>query len=123
MRAVLNALGDPVFRREFLIPPTRNGLLRYLGISAEAWRELAGSELFRDTVNAAEERLADWRIEQILSLPGKDIKGLLFDLEQNYPVAPPAERREDAPHVLSMEEKRRRLRELFAEIREEDRHD
>lgn len=114
-RAVLNALGETVTVTEFLLPPTRRGLLYHLGLTEEDWHALARKAPHRTVVREAEARLADWRFQQILSLPGKDIKGLLFDLEQNYSCTPPAA---EAPPPLSLEAKRRCLRELYEELRD-----
>ena len=114
-RAVLNALGETVYVTEYLLPPTRQGLLHYIGLTAEEWHALAGTARHRRTVQEAEERLVDWRFRQILTLPGKDIRGLIFDLEQNYAKAPPAEA---APPPLSLQEKLQCLRELSAEFRD-----
>ena len=110
---VQNALGEPVTVTEFLLPPTRRGLLHYLSLTEEDWHALSRTPAKSAVVREAEARLIDWRFQQILSLPGKDIKGLLFDLEQNYSLAPPAA---EAAPSLSLEEKRRCLRELCAEL-------
>ena len=113
-RPVLNLLGQPVTVREYVVPPTRGGLLRALGIGAAAWRKLLADERFRAVAEEAEERLVEWRIEQILAAPGRDIKGILYDLERNYPAA---ETGGDAQSLLSLEDKERCLRELCEEIR------
>ena len=115
--AVLNALGEPITVTEFLLPPTRRGLLHFLSLAEEDWHALSRKPGAGAVVREAEERLVDWRFQQILSLPGKDIKGLLFDLEQNYSLTPPAA---EAAPALSLEEKRRCLRELYEELRENE---
>ena len=115
--AILNALGEPITVTEFLLPPTRRGLLHYLSLTEEDWHALSRKPGVSAVVREAEARLVDWRFQQILSLPGKDIKGLLFDLEQNYSLAPPAA---DAPPPLSLEEKRRCLKELYEELRQSE---
>ena len=115
--AVLNALGEVVTVTEFLLPPTRWGLLHSLGLTEEDWHALSRKPALSAVVRQAEARLVDWRFQQILSLPGKDIKGLLFDLEQNYSITPPVA---EAPPSVSLEEKRRCLKELCEELRENE---
>ena len=115
--AVLNALGEAVTVTEFLLPPTRWGLLHALGLTEEDWHALSRRPRHAAVVREAESRLMEWRFQHILTLPGKDIKGFLFDLEQNYSLTPPAA---DAPPTLSLREKRRCLEELYEELRQNE---
>lgn len=87
LREVRNDAGAAVTEREFVIPPTVGGLCAFLGISRETWARYCDGEenpQFRETARWAREQLLAWREKELLTRPGKDVKGVLFDLQVNY---------------------------------------
>ena len=85
---VENSLGEKVFTTEYLIKPSRAGLARFLGIHRSTWdnyREQPETyPEFRDIVEDAEDRIFAWTHEQLLSRSGKDVKGIVVELEHSF---------------------------------------
>ncbi len=84
-RKVKNSLEEIVKVTEYLVPPTLEGLCRYLGIHASTWSRWADKENypeFEEIVEDVRDRLLAWRKEQVLVR--KDVKGMIWDLEVNY---------------------------------------
>ena len=84
MKPVVNQLGDEMTVIEYVIPPSVGGLCQFLGIHRSTWSEWAKDEEFSDTVMRAQGRMQAWNEEQLLTRPGKDLKGIVFNLENNY---------------------------------------
>ena len=83
----LNKLGLPVFVTRFLSPPTVGGLCGFLGIHRSTWVEYCDAKLnpkFADATQLAREWLLSWREEQLFTREGKDVRGVIFDLQANY---------------------------------------
>lgn len=86
-RPVLNAKGEAMTEREYVIPPTVGGMCRYLQISRETWSQYCDRQKnpqFADVTGWAREQLFAWREKELMTRPGKDVRGLLFDLNVNY---------------------------------------
>ena len=81
---VENSLGEPMKTIQFLIPPTVGGLCAYLGIHRDTWNSYCNSEEFSDTTTYARGRMHAYLEQEMLTRPGKDLKGILFNLENNY---------------------------------------
>lgn len=86
-RKVKNCLEEVVKVTEYLVPPTLEGLCRYLGIHASTWSRWAANEddkykEFSEIIEDVRDRLLAWRKEQVLIR--KDVKGMIWDLEVNY---------------------------------------
>ena len=82
---VKNNLGEEASITEYIVPPTVGGLCAYLGIHRCTWAEYCDESQhpeFSDTTTRARGRLRDWREEQLLTR--KDVKGIIFDLQNNY---------------------------------------
>jgi len=82
---VLNKLGKPAIITEYIVPPTVGGLCEFLGIHRSTWAEYCDETLhpeFSDTTTRTRGRMRDWREEQLLVR--KDVKGIIFDLQNNY---------------------------------------
>ena len=82
---VKNDLGEPIRVTEFLIPPTVGGLCEHLGISRETWSDYCDSEAhpeFSDTTAYARGRMRGWNETELLVR--KEVKGIIFNLENNY---------------------------------------
>lgn len=85
MIPVKNRLGEEMTRLEYLVPPTVGGLCEYLGIHRSTWADWCDSTRFpefSDTTSRARGRMRAWLEEQLLTR--KDVKGIVFDLQNNY---------------------------------------
>lgn len=83
-KEVKNDLGEAVTIREYPVPPTRTGLCRYLGISLQTWDNYCDNERnpqFKETTAWAKERFLDYLEQEMLTRPGKDIKGVSAALQ------------------------------------------
>ena len=72
---------------EYLVPPTVGGLCEHLKIHRSTWAEYCDPEIhpeFSDTTTRARGRMREYLEQQLLTRPGKDIKGVIFSLENNY---------------------------------------
>ena len=79
---VLNRLGEQATVLEYLVPPTVGGLCEHLGIHRSTWADYCDAQLhpeFSDTTTHARGRMRAWLEEQ-----RKDVKGIVFDLQNNY---------------------------------------
>lgn len=83
-RAVKNRLGEEMKTIEYLIPPTVGGLADYLGIHRDTWNAYCNDEKYSDTTTYARGRMHAYLEQEMLTRPGKDLKGILFNLENNY---------------------------------------
>lgn len=81
-RPVKNNLDEDVWVTEYLVVPSVGGLCEFLGIHRSTWAEYCTQEEFSDTTTRAQGRLRSWREDQLLTR--KDVKGIIFDLENNY---------------------------------------
>lgn len=84
---IQNKLGETMKVTEFLVPPSEGGLCRYLNIHRSTWWKYSDSRQhpeFAQITLWAKEIMQGYREEQLLTRPGKDIKGIVFDLENNY---------------------------------------
>lgn len=84
---VLNALGKPVKMTEYLVPPTVGGLSEFLDIHRDTWNDYCDHEKhpeFSDTTTYAQGRMHAYLERESLTRQGKDLKGVLFNLENNF---------------------------------------
>lgn len=84
---VINKLGEEVIVTEYIVPPTVQGIAEFLGIHRSTWDNYCDPDKhpeFFDTTTRARGRMRAWREEQILTRPGKDVKGIIFDLQNNF---------------------------------------
>jgi len=84
---VLNKLGEQIVRTSYLIPPTVGGLCEFLGVHRSTWADYCDRRLypqFYDITAWARARLKYYREEQLLTREGKDVRGVIFDLQNNY---------------------------------------
>ena len=84
-KPIINKLGEQMTLTEYIVPPTVGGLCAFLGIHRSTWTEWCDSKLhpeFSDTTTYARGRMRAWREEQLLIR--KDVKGIIFDLQNNY---------------------------------------
>lgn len=84
---VINALGKTVVITEYLVPPTVGDLSEFLGIHRDTWHDYCNHEKhpeFSDTTTYAQGRIHAYLERELLTRPGKDIKGVQFNLENNF---------------------------------------
>lgn len=129
-RQATNQAGEVVMRRVFHVPPTAAGLRQHLGISKSTWAEYGDKKLHPELCEAVEEArevLQRWREEQLLTRAGKDVRGIIFDLQANYGMsekktadlgdqAAKAIRSAAGVAALPLEEREALLREIAAEF-------
>lgn len=87
LRPVTSDAGVYMRERVYDIPPTVGGLCAFLNISRDTWNRYCDRERypqFAETTEWAREQLLAWREQQLLVRGGKQIRGLLFDLQANY---------------------------------------
>ena len=85
---VENSLGEKVYTTEYLIKPSRAGLARFLGIHRSTWDNYRDQPEvypeFQEIVEDAEDRIFAWTHEQLLTRSGKDVKGIVVELEPSW---------------------------------------
>lgn len=84
---VLNKLGEPVTVTEYIVPPTVGDLSDFLEIHRSTWDNYCDQEKypeFFDTIMYARGRMHAYLERETLTRQGKDLKGVLFNLENNY---------------------------------------
>ncbi len=84
---VLNMLGNQVAVTEYIVPPTVADLCEALHIHRSTWDNYCDADThpeFREVTESAREKLRAWNEKEMLTRPGKDIKGIIFNLQQNY---------------------------------------
>ena len=86
-KPVVNGLGEELKITEYLIPPTVGGLSASLGVHRSTWNAWCDSSLhpeFQDITQDAMNRIHAYLEQESLTRPGKDLKGVIFNLENNY---------------------------------------
>lgn len=84
-REVCNDAGQPIRYTEYLLPPTVGGLSDALFIHRSTWTEYCDARKhpeFSDTTTRAQGRMRAWNEQQLLTR--KDVKGIIFNLTNNY---------------------------------------
>ena len=84
---VLNALGKQVIVTEYLVPPTVLDLSAFLKIHRSTWDNYCDHDKhpeFFDTTERAMGRIHAYLARESLTRQGKDLKGVLFNLENNF---------------------------------------
>lgn len=82
---VKNTLGEEVEVTEYIIPPSMHELCAALHIDRATWSRYMGeSEEFAAVGERVRERMKAWNEHEMLTRPGKDLKGILFNLTNNY---------------------------------------
>lgn len=82
---VMNDLQEIMVRKEYIIPPTVSGLCEFLGIHRSTWTNYCNEKLypeFFDTTTRARGRMRAYLEEQLLTR--KDVRGIIFDLQNNH---------------------------------------
>lgn len=126
--AVVNQDGEPVRQLEYIIPPTVGSMCRELGISRSTWANYCDAAKYPEfeTVTAEiRERFLEWNERELLTRPGKDVKGILFNLQNNYDYTEKrevelGEKAQKAVATATMAEKLALLKELTGGDDDED---
>jgi len=84
---VLNKMGKELVVTEYIVPPNVGDLCDFLGIDRTTWFRYCDSEKypeFCNTTTRARGRMMSWNEKELLTREGKDCKGIIFNLENNY---------------------------------------
>lgn len=84
-RPVVNSLGKEAKVEEYIVPPTVADLCQFLGIHRSTWADYCDADLhpeFSDTTTCARGRIRGYLERQLLTR--KDVKGIIFDLQNNH---------------------------------------
>lgn len=84
---VKNALGKELTVTEYLVPPSALDLAAFLGIHKSTWENYCNHEKypeFFDSTERALGRIHAYLIRESMTRQGKDLKGILFNLENNF---------------------------------------
>jgi len=84
---VLNMHGEQLQVTEYLVPPTVHDLCDYLKIDLGTWENYCDSEKYPEffrTTTRARGRMRAWNEHELLTRGGNDLKGIIFNLENNY---------------------------------------
>lgn len=128
---VKNTLGDEVEVTEYIIPPSMHELCAFLGIDRATWsRYMSEDDAFAAVGERVRERMKAWNEHEMLTRPGKDLKGILFNLTNNYGYSEKKEVElgERATKTVTaasipLEERQAMLRELMQEFERDDGED
>ena len=83
-RIALNGRGETVKVEEWLVPPTIADLLQHVGLTKEEWERFRGEDKLRTVVQAAELRVERYLRRELLTRPGKDLKGVVLTLQHDF---------------------------------------
>ena len=75
--------GKPIEIKRYAVPPSITDLQCYLGISRQTWSMYAQREGYRDIIELARMRVEAYLTQQLV-LMGRDCKGIIFSLENNF---------------------------------------
>ena len=84
---VKNSLEEEVWVTEYIVPPEIAALCEFLEIDRSTWanyRDPDKNPEFVEITQQVYERMKAWNERELLTRPGKDIKGIVFNLENNY---------------------------------------
>lgn len=82
---ICNDSGEQIRQVEYVVPPTVLGLCDYLGISCKTWDSYCEDERYGNTTIRARTRMYAYLQGQTLTRPDKALKGILFNIENNFP--------------------------------------
>lgn len=125
-REVINRYGKPLEIEEYIIPPTIEDLAAFLGIHRSTWTNYCNDELYFDTTTRARGRIRAYLHRELLTREGKDIRGVMFDLQNNFGFSDkkqveigPGTKKLLAAEALPVDEREALLRKI-AELAAED---
>lgn len=111
-KPVINKLGQPVRATEYVMPPSVKDLCDSLGVNRSTWADYGNPDKHPELagiVREAGERMQAWNERELVTRSGRDVKGIIFNLQANYgyglkrdPV--PDRPQEDDPITRSLKE-------------------
>ena len=121
-----NDLGKDVKLTRYIVPPTEGRLCRELGITIMTWWRYKDASQYPEmqpAVQYASDRIAEYLQQELLTREGKDVRGVIFNLQNNYgwsekkEIEMGAETRKTVQDIRSMtiEDKLRAIREAQME--------
>ena len=81
---VINDKGEVMTRQEYFQPPSVGGACRHLGISRRTWVRYGQDKALGPVIQSAKEEMLRWNEEELLLREGKNVRGIVFNLEMNY---------------------------------------
>ena len=84
---VINSLGQSVTVTEYIVPPSVADLCDFLKIHRSTWANYCDKERnpeLAEITEQARERMKAWNERELLTRPGRDLKGIIFNLQTNY---------------------------------------
>ena len=84
---ILNDLGQVIEVTRYLLPPTIADMCLRLGIHPSTWSEWSDREKhpeYAETVEHVRQTILAWNQRELLSREGKDVRGIIFNLQANY---------------------------------------
>ena len=84
---VTNMLGEQVRVTQYVVPPSVGGLSQFLGIHRSTWDNYCDRDKypeFFDTTTYAQGCIHAYLERELLTRSGKDLKGVQFNLENNF---------------------------------------
>ena len=115
--------------REFVVPPTVGGLCRHLGIHRSTWADYCDPEKhpeLQEVTAYARETMEAFLEDALLTRSGKELKGVIFSLQNNYGYTErkevelgPRARKAVTAAAIPMEEREALLREMVQEFTQE----
>ena len=119
-KKVTNDRGEVIRTREFLVPPTVVGLCLHLEVHRATWARWCDHQEHPELEEATEwvsAVLRAWNEEQLLTRGDKGVKGIMFNLQNNYGYAQKVEveagPQTRAAQSLTTQEKLALLQELW----------
>lgn len=86
-RPVTNKLGKQVRVTEYVVPPAVKDLCDSLGVNRSTWADYANPDKYpelAEIVQEAKERIKAWNERELVTRSGRDVKGIIFNLQANY---------------------------------------
>lgn len=113
---ILDAQGNEIMVTKYVVPMSVIGLQNCIGISRETWSNYSDIPAYAEIIEYARRRIEEY-LNQMLIEMGRDNKGVIFSLENNFGYR---EKRDDTVHqttadisdTLTPEEKLEALRKL-----------
>ncbi len=84
---VLNCDGEQIEYRDWIVPPSVGGLCTDCDMSRDTWAEYANSQKhpdFAEVTSWFRSICQNWLEEQLLTREDKRLKGVIFNLQNNY---------------------------------------
>lgn len=127
-RPIINSLGEQVEITEYVLPPSVADLCQALGIQRSAWASYCDHQLHPELTGITEqacERIRAWNERELLTRPGKDIRGIIFNLQANCGYGAGKRGTEPGPgaggalHGVPVSERAAMLKQLLGELERE----